>query len=690
MRGGRRVRTAPGGGGFITGGRCVLICVLILGAATGTGQSLPQPFEKQGAFRTLQDRLSRTERLRAVSEAPSNPAFDVLSYRLDLALAMVNENLAGRNQITLVLKAPADSLLLYQLKLTIDSVIVGGVRQPHAEDDASERFTVHLGSIHQAGDTVRLLVAYRRLPGIPRLTQRLGYYYFHDTIPGLPANLGYTMSEPGDARCWMPCYDEPWEKSTAEISVTVPVGYVAASNGRLLGAALNGDGTVTWHWREDHQVASYLMCATVSKFTNPSSTYLRAPGDSIPVEYFVWLRDSAVTAAYLPTVRQMITNLGKLYGPYPWDKYGMTSVTPFAYGGMEHQTITTLHEGLQTNEDVVVHELAHQWWGDLVTCGSWADIWLNESFATYSEALWKETLAGPGALRAYLKASLGFNLGSWTGAVHDPEGQGIYLFSDLVYSKGAWVLHTLRGAIGDSAFFRSLRAWRALYSEKSAVTADFQSAVESVTGRDMRWFFNEWVYGPGWPAYSISSAWGSGTLAIRIVQQQDAHWPTYAMPLQVRVYRGAGDTTLTLLDSLRTQDFSAPFLTRPDSVALDPDGWVLHQAGAPIGPPFGPGTPLSFSLWQSYPNPFNTSSTIGYIVPGIVSGSALPSWVTLAVYDVLGRKVATLVDAPLAPGEYFARFDGTSRASGVYFYRCEIRPPGGGTVTGVRKMVLVK
>jgi hypothetical protein len=288
-----------------------------------------------------------------------------------------------------------------------------------------------------------------------------------------------------------------------------------------------------------------------------------------------------------------------------------------------------------------------------------------------------------------MKGMLGFENGSWTGAVYDPEGQGLYLFSDLVYSKGAWVLHTLRGAIGDSAFFRSLRLWRQLYSEKSAVTADFQAAVESVTGRDMHWFFDRWVYGPGWPVYSIASDWGGGTLSFRIAQQQDPIWPTYAMPLQVRVYTGSRDTTLIVRDSLRSEDYGFAFLTRPDSVVLDPDGWVLHQTGTPIAPPFVPGTLLSFSLGQSYPNPFNTSSTIGYVVPGIVSGTAAPAHVNLTVFDLLGRRVTTLVDEEKPAGEYLARFDGTGRASGVYFYRMEIQGSGGSS-TAVRKMVLEK
>ncbi len=126
---------------------------------------------------------------------------------------------------------------------------------------------------------------------------------------------------------------------------------------------------------------------------------------------------------------------------------------------MEHQTITTLNRYLKTDEKVVVHELAHQWWGDLVTCGTWKDVWLNESFATYAEALWAEQNGGREALRQYMHSALEhFYYGSWQGGPYDPEGQGFNLFDDVVYSKGAWVLHTLRGVIGDSLFFSSARS----------------------------------------------------------------------------------------------------------------------------------------------------------------------------------------------------------------------------------------
>ena len=620
----------------------------------------------------------------AAAPAPANPAYHVVSYRLDLTAAMVDENFGGRNLITLVMKTSADSLVFNQLKLRIDSVTVNGVPRLFTTSDASEQFTVRLGSLATTGDTLRIAVSYRRLPGTQRDSYRLGYYYFLDTLPGLPASLGYTMSEPSDARCWMPCYDQPWEKSASEMFITVPQGYVAASNGRFLGAAGGPGGTVTWHWREDHQIATYLMCATISKFTNPASVVAVAAGDTIPVEYFVWQRDSSAAAAFLPVVRQMITNLGRLFGPYPWDKYGMTAVVPYTYGGMEHQTITTLNEYVMTDTETVVHELAHQWWGDLVTCGTWKDIWLNESFATYSQALFRETIGGPPALRARLAGMLHFNNLTWTGAVYDPEGQGIYLFSDIVYSKGAWVLHTLRNAVGDSAFFRTLRLWRQLYGQKSAVTADFESTAEAVTGSDLRWFFNEWVYGPGYPVYAFSSEWRNGDLLLLILQQQDASWPTYRMPLQVRVYAGGRDTTVTVWDTARVQTFRVPFQTRPDSVVLDPDRAVLWKQGNPSG------VPLSIALAQNYPNPFNGATTIVYTVPGTLSPSMAPATVTLVLYDILGRRVATLANAAQFPGDHSLRFDGAGLASGVYIYRLEATLPGGGSSKAVGKMMIVR
>ncbi|MEW6510079.1 MAG: M1 family aminopeptidase [Bacteroidota bacterium] len=613
----------------------------------------------------------------AIDAAPPNAPFDVLNYSLDISAAMVDERLGGRNVITVLLRTAADSVVLHQLKLQIDSVRVDGAMATFAVNDPAERLTIRLGQQRSAGDTLRIAVWYRRVPGIQRLTSRLGYYFFLDTLPGLPANLGYTMSEPRDARCWMPCFDEPWDKATASIDVTVPDGFVAASNGRLAGATLNSDGTVTWRWQETHQVATYLMCATISRWTTPTLPFVRTAGDTIPVQYFAWQADSAVTSAYLPTVRQMIQNLSARFGPYPWDKYAMASVTPFGYGGMEHQTITTIHRIRQTDEGVVVHELAHQWWGDLVTCGSWPDIWLNESFATYAEALWQESLGGFPALKSAMSQKEQFNFGSWSGAVYDPEGQGFGLFPFSVYSKGAWVLHTMRGVIGDSAFFGSLRSWRELYGEQSAVTADFQAVVSSVSGRDMSRFFQQWIYSPGWPVYSLSSRWQGGTLFVKIHQQQTAGWPVYVMPVHVGVYGPGLDTAFVLQDSLREQTFTLPVPLAPDSVRLDPDNWILKQRGKPVNEDWHE-IPATYLVHQNFPNPFNGGTTISFDLPAV-------SRVRLQVYDLLGREVALLVDGVQLAGNHIVTFDAAKLASGIYLYRLSA-----GEFSETRKMIVLR
>jgi len=603
--------------------------------------------------------------------------FDVLHYGITISLAMTTEMLQGKSSITLVLRSSVDSLVLNAARLALDTVTVNGVPSLFTIDDAHETFTILLQTRRAAGETLVVAVAYRRVPGVSRPSSRQGYYYF-TTALGIPDTLGYTMSEPSDARFWLPCYDEPWEKATASLDITVPSGYTVASNGRLAGARANANGTTTWEWREDHQITPYLLSVTSSRLAIATLPFVRSAGDTLPVQYWVWPADSLQCAGYLPTVSAMISAFSAAYGPYPFDKYGMTAVEPFTFGGMEHQTITTLHRAYRVNEGVVAHELAHQWWGDLVTCGTWQDIWLNESFATYSEAIWKESQGGFAALSATMNAKLHFNNGSWQGAVYDPEGQGFNLFSDLVYSKGAWVLHTLRGVLGDSAFFRSLSAYRAAYHGSNATTEEFQAVVGSVAGRDMGWFFDQWVYGDGWPVYSLSSNWSNDTLRVELSQRQSTSWPTFTMPIRIRAFHAGKDTTFTLANNARVESFTIPFPYQPDSLTLDPDGWILKQVvNAPVFVGEAP-RPLASRLEQNYPNPFNPKTVVSYQLPEV-------SDVKLAVYDLLGREVATLVNERNAPGAYAVTFDGANLPSGVYIYRLTT-----GRFEEVRKMVLMR
>lgn len=429
-------------------------------------------------------------------------------------------------------------------------------------------------------------------------------------------------------------------------------------------------------------IAPYLMAVTASRFVIASKPYMRGPGDTVPLEYYVWPADSAVTAAYLDDVHEMVSGLASIFGPYPFDKYGMVCVVPFGYGGMEHQSITTLNRYLKTDERVVVHELAHQWWGDLVTCATWPDIWLNESFATYSEALWQELKAGPAALRSYmLTGLLHFYYGSWQGAVYDPEGQGFNLFDDVVYSKGAWALHTLRGAVGDSVFFRSLHAYRARHAGGNATTAQFQAVVDSVAGSSTAWFFDAWVRGKGWPAYRVQRVQTGDTLRLTVSQTQSASWPVFPMWLEVRMQGGGRDTTVRIWNDARSTTYAFRPGFTADSVILDPQDRVLKQVTyLATAMQEEPRVPERMTLEQNYPNPFNGSTVIRFS-----AGDAAGARVRLAVHDVLGREVAVLYDGPGTVGERTVSFDASGMASGIYVYTLQA-----GQRRQARPMVLIR
>lgn len=655
-----------------------VVSIILMPGLEAQDHSRRQGFEKEGRFIAPDQGISLSRSHAKVSSYDGPQPFDVLHYDLQLRLPLTNDSLSGSNTMTLRLKQAVDSLVLHGVGLALDTVLVNGQSRNVTLNTPAETFTIHLGSVQPAGDTLTIRMAYVRIPGYPRPGSRRGYYFFLDTL-GIPSNLGYTFSEPSDARLWMPCYDEPWEKATARISITVPDGYVAASNGRLVSSSGNGDGTTTWRWNEEHQITTYLMCITASEFTVSTLPYVTATGDTIPLQYYVWPADSADCATYLPTLRGMTEAFVGMFGEYPFAKYGMTAIVPFVYLGMEHQTITTMNRFYRTNTRVVAHELAHQWWGDLVTCGTWPDIWLNESFATYSEALYREHLGGFPALRSYMKDTLEhFFFGSWQGAVYNPVAQGFNLFDDVVYSKGAWVLHTLRGVVGDSVFFGIFRAYRERFAGKSAITSELESVVDSVVGSDMGWFFDQWIYGRGWPRYASSYIWAQDTLRLTLYQLQSSSWPTYKMPIKIRAHTSGASTDFWIRDSLRTQVFMLPLGVRPDSVIIDPDNWILKQVTAPPVSVGEADRPLFSFLDQNFPNPFNPATTIRYAV-------GTSNHTSLRVYDILGREVETLVDEVKDPGEYSVLLDAGGFAGGVYFYRIIA-----GSFQETRRLIILK
>ena len=332
----------------------------------------------------------------------------------------------------------------------------------------------------------------------------------------------YTMSQPTDARAWMPCNDKPYEKQVASIAVKVTPENVVASNGLLDSTQTDENGNITFFWSDDKPVPSYLMVANASEYEVWEEKVARPsnPQDSIVLKYYTWsidrsdsLNDYGYNANFAFYIMpEMMTIFNEQYTDYPWKQYGTVAVHPFRYGGMEHQTMETINRAwLRWSDLGLAHELAHMWTGDMVTCASWADIWMNEGGATWGEALWREHWQGKHDYFDQLLGDRANYLGR--GGLSSPpiwgfNEQTVFSRTELVYSKAAWVYHHLRNNFGDEQFFSLMRKYFNEFYFKSISSNDFKEFLKREMDSskvDMDVFFDQWVYGAGHPVFDINA-----------------------------------------------------------------------------------------------------------------------------------------------------------------------------------------
>jgi aminopeptidase N len=621
---------------------------------------------------------------------------EIISYQLDLdftdGLTNNTHFYSGRERITW--RPNEDSLVVLDaIDLRVDSVVSENSRLVFDTLAVPGKLQILLPPSERNQDSLFVDIWYAHAS-----PNNIGYYYY-DKNPsgGTLERLGYTFTEPYDSPYWFPCINDPSVKVPCSINIRVPQGYLAASNGLLMHTIDNGDGSVTFQWEEPHPIAMYLMVVTISKYSTFSHFYHRVsnPSDSVEIKYYIWQADSAGqtynAVTVFTNVVDMVTFYSSKFGEYPFDKYGMAAVYPFSGGGMEHQTMTTIHRNWLANggsQSGIAHELAHQWWGDMVTCGTWADIWLNEGFATYSEALWEEHFYGEQTFLALMSNIQRFTTSTSQYPVYDPPPG--YLFdASLVYYKGAWVLHMLRYVLGDSIFFNVFKTYRQRFEYKSATTDDFAAAASSTAGRDLSWFFDQWIYGKGWPIYAyrwnVQSGSSGYDVTVEIQQQQPEG--LFQMPVQLKMQGAGKDTVVVADDTTADQSFSFVIPFSPDTVIFDPDGWIFKQvsSGFLSSVQVRNGLPRSFVLYQNYPNPFNPTTVIRYCLPttGIVR---------LKVYDLLGQEVAALVNEEEVAGFHEFSFDAERLTSGVYFYSLRVTPATGTSPAFVdtKKMLLLR
>ncbi|MBD3161842.1 MAG: hypothetical protein GF346_06165 [Candidatus Eisenbacteria bacterium] len=506
---------------------------------------------------------------------PNQDAFDARFYDLDLDLDPDNRTLTGTVEARVeVVDGPLDNVELdLDDAMTVSSVTSGGI--PASYTHQSDLLTIDLDRSYANGEIVVLVVAYAGDPGS-------GGAFGWDNHAG--EDMVWTLSEPYGARTWWPCKDFPVDKAdSVHVRVTAPTGMITASNG--VAVEMSDDGvTATAEWHHGHPITTYLVSIASYPYTVWTDEYEHTPGETMPIEFYIFPDHVDQTNEANLKVKEMLAGFKPLFGEYPFldEKYGHAE---FLWGGgMEHQTCTSLG---YFGEAIIAHELGHQWWGDMISPESFHHIWLNEGFATYSEALWWEQVNGA----AGLHEDMAFNkfFGPGTIYVENPDNFNEIFDYNLSYAKASWVLHMLRHVLGDEDFFASLVAYRDAYEHSTATTEQFRDVCESVSGQDLDAFFDQWIYGEYYPAYFFSYEVmdQGGGYDVHLTLEQTQDWQIFTMPVDVTIETVEGEETFVVDNSLASQEYVLHVDAEPTAVRIDKDDWILKTVQEAVqNPPF--------------------------------------------------------------------------------------------------------
>ncbi|MBX7135922.1 MAG: Ig-like domain-containing protein [Fimbriimonadaceae bacterium] len=499
---------------------------------------------------------------------------DVLHNTLNISMTPPSTTIAGDN--TIAVKSLVNGLTEFTFRLsnsfTMGPVTLDGRTITTTRLD-STTVRANFDRPYGLNETFTLFIPYSGTA----LSGFFGSIEFGTRSSGAP--YCFTLSEPWYAYTWWPNKDDNTDKSTFDLNVTVPNTMKVVGNGLLQGTDSVGLDKLRYRWHSSNPIAPYLVSIAATNFNTWTVNY-NHPSGTTPVQFWIWPEsDSAGNRSAWEQCVQMMTTYAPLFGQYPFlnEKYGMYQFT-FG-GGMEHQTCTGMG-GFW--DSVVAHELAHQWWGDMVTCATWHDIWLNEGFATYTEALWYQYKPGSTGFAAYKSAMNSRRPSSTSGTVYcyDISDPNRIFSGSYSYDKAAWVLHSLRHIVGDTAFFNILQSYRTAYEYRSATTDDFINSCESVYGHDLNWFFDKTVYGTGVPVYQW--AWqnttsnGKSYLLVYVKQTQNATHGVFSMPVDIRPTVGGVKQMKQVFNDGLTENYVIPLTGSATACTFDEDVWILN------------------------------------------------------------------------------------------------------------------
>lgn len=598
---------------------------------------------------TYSHHASKTESADAIGLAPT-ANYDLVYHRIAVQVDPAVRYIAG--SVTSYFR-PVTSLTQMAFDLTdtlsVDSVYYHGARLSGVTHSGNA-ITINFPAAISALDSV--VVFYSGVPpenGFGSFVTNIHY----DTVPVL-----WTLSEPYGARDWLPSKMTLTDKiDSLDFYINVPDKFHAGANGLMTDSMIVAN-TVTYHWRHRYPIATYLIGMAVSNYEAHTFQVASPYGDITMLNYF-FPEEEADWLATDSNVAHALQLYSELFGPYPFirEKYGHAE---FLWGGgMEHQTMSFV---VAPDFELLNHEMAHQWFGDKLTCDSWSEIWLNEGFATYLSGLCYERLA-PEWWYGWRSTTLKRTIRGGNGTVLCDDTTSVNRIFDntLTYSKGAYLLHMIRWELGDSNFFAALKS----YATDPALVYSFSKTdllkvhFEAQSGIDLTWFFDQWYYTGGYPSYVLDWSQQAGTLVMKLSQSSsNTANPFFKMKVPVRVYGHNRDTTLALDHTTSGQEFSLQIGFNIDSIQIDPDLWLISTGNVVRKLP----APTAENFIQIVTNPVRDKLTIWY-------DSHSLNHLTLAIYDLNGRQLST-ESIPMGNGDYYST-SLAHLAAGVYVAKVE-------------------
>lgn len=516
-------------------------------------------------------------------QAERSRDFDAIHYKVSLDVDMETKTLEGENLITLSpLNDNFNRVVIDAEYLIVYSVTTLEGRDLKFDQKDNQVF-ISLATSYSHTDTLRLNIKYKLNKQCPGLK----------FIAAAATNPLMVSSDcfPNKARQWIPCYDYPNDKVTTEMIVTVNNNYKVLSNGRLISVNENEQqGRVTYHWSQELPHSTYLINLSIADYA-----VIKDSLGSLPVNYWVYKGLEADAKTTFRKTPYIINFYNKLYDyTYPWAKYDQV-ITSYMGGGAEAVSATILGEGIVMDtvaekdysmEGVIAHEIAHHWWGNLTTFRSWDDAWLSESFATYSQYLYARSDKGEdagafdllGKKNQYLKEArdrymrpIVFN------RYNDPDDN----FDSHTYPKGACILHLLRYILGDATFFRTLSSFLHQNDFRPVGTYDLIKTVKEVSGKNMDWFFEQYIFSPGHPVFEVMKSWNESTkkLTITIHQKQDSASgvPVYTLPVNFGFHFPDKKIIKEVWLKNKLEKFEFEFASEPLLVRFDEGNWLLKE-----------------------------------------------------------------------------------------------------------------